>query len=222
MGINKFIQGHAHFKKNFFTLHEKELFASLKDGQNPTVLFICCSDSRIVPSIILNTKPGDFFYIRNVGNIIPPYQAKNDINIATAAALEYAVNILKVHDIIVCGHSNCGACFNLHQNIEQPELAHVKKWLDLNAKSKNLSEMAKSNNIDLETPISEQKFYELTERISVLCQVENLLTYPFVKKLADTEQIHIHAWYYDIANGKLDYYDSEQYKFKPLDELIEP
>jgi len=212
MAIHKLVEGHKYFKQNFFMVHEKELFQSLKNGQDPKILFICCSDSRIVPSLILNAKPGDFFYIRNIGNFIPAYSVDCE-HLETSAAVEYAINVLKVEHAIICGHSNCGACASLHNNIEDPNLSHLKKWLQLNDKTKRLSLLSHNNNS------TDESLYEITERISILCQIENLLTYPFVKKLVQAQKLYLHGWYYDVSSGELEYYDSDKYEFRPLSEI---
>ena len=211
--IKALVEGNHIFRDHFFKHHEQTYLDSLKTQQNPMALFITCSDSRIMPSKIFNTKPGDFFYIRNVGNIVPPY-SEEQYHIETPAALEYALNVLEVPEIIICGHKNCGACANLHKDLVDPNLAHLKKWLALNQKTKQLSQAA------AEKQTEAFSLAETTERISILCQIENLLTYPFIKEKVEQGKVFLHAWYYQIDTGKIDYYDSERQEYRPLDELM--
>lgn len=122
--------GAISFRKKDFETH-KALFGDLSNAQKPHTLFIGCSDSRLVPSLITSTIPGELFIIRNIANIIPPYKKGNNFP-ATSAAIEYAVLSLEVENIIVCGHSNCGGCASLYKTEEQmKDLAHTNLWLEL-------------------------------------------------------------------------------------------
>jgi len=214
MGINSYIEAYKNFKDNMFPVHEREFVKLIKQGQQPKTLFISCSDSRIVPSLLFNEKPGDFFIIRNVGNIVPPY-AKASSFPETTAAIEFAVMILKVQDIIICGHKDCGACINLYKDLSNMGVDNLQNWLSLNTKCKELSLLA------LDKQQNNQSLYEVTERISILCQIENLLTYPFVKTLIEEQKLFVHGWYYKIDSGEIEYYDSAAYEFKPLEQFIQ-
>jgi len=214
MGISTFVEGYKHFKENMFPLHEREFIKLINQGQQPKTLFISCSDSRIVPSLLFNEKPGDFFNIRNVGNIVPPY-AKESQFPETTAAIEFAIKLLHVQDIIVCGHKDCGACLNLYKDLSNMEVDNLSNWLQLNNKCKELSLLS------VNKQHSTEDLLEVTERISILCQIENLLSYPFVKTLVDAQKLFIHGWYYKIDSGEIEYYDSAAYEFKPLETFMQ-
>ncbi len=199
-GIKKFKQ--LHFKEN------ESLFKELVEkGQSPKALFIGCSDSRIVPNLITNTKPGDLFIVRNIGNMVPPYKPDEDFH-GTAAAIEYAVSVLNVEDIIVCGHSQCGACKALYEDIDGEDLIHVKKWLELGKKAKEEALSTK--------PSSKEELLRLTEELNVLHQLENLLTYPQVERRVKDGALRLHGWYYDISTGDVYVYNPENNQFEKL------
>lgn len=212
--IKQLIKGNEKFKSLYFPYFEKDLKRSVEIGQKPEVLFIGCSDSRVTPDLMLDAKPGDMFILRNVGNFIPPFKADNDFH-GSAAAIEYAVSVLGVKDIIVCGHSHCGACKSLYDDITNDDsLVHVKKWLELGEKAK---EFTLKTILD---PNDKEELYRQTERNSILYQVENLFSYPAVKARVDDKTLKIHGWYYSIETGTIEYYDLEEKKYKPLKELI--
>lgn len=206
------IKGNELFQKSYFKAHEKELVKLAKEGQSPKVLYIGCSDSRVIPDLMMQSNPGDLFVIRNVGNFVAPFSPDEDYH-STAAAIEYAVSVLKVKDIIICGHTHCGACESLYQTIEDPELIHTKHWLKLGEKAKSMAVSA------LGSDAEKERLLRLTEQFSVITQLEHLLTYPAVEKRVNSGDIHIHGWYYDIENGNIDYYDPEQNRFLPIGSL---
>ena len=133
--ITAFEKGHEEFKRVKFKSNETRFKKLVSEGQNPKALFIGCSDSRVMPNMITSTGAGDLFIVRNIGNFVPPFKPDSDFH-STAAAIEYAVSILQVTDIIVCGHSDCGAIKALFQSLEaSPENIHTIKWLELGASS---------------------------------------------------------------------------------------
>ena len=207
--LQEFEKGHTAFRKIKFK-QSKERFKKLADeGQQPKAFFIGCSDSRIMPAMITGSEPGDLFIVRNIGNFVAPYKPDADYH-ATASAIEYAVSILKVSDIIVCGHSHCGAIEALHKNIEATsENIHTVKWLELGKEAKKVALLAYGNS-DRETML------RYTEKISVVYQLDNLLTYPAVKEKVEDGTLFLHGWYYHMKEGDIEYYDDENYEFKPL------
>jgi carbonic anhydrase len=195
------------FQTKYFKEHE-DMFTELAEkGQNPQVLFIGCSDSRVMPDIMIDTKPGDLFVVRNIGNFVPLYKPDEDYH-GTAAGIEYAVNVLKVKDIIVCGHSHCGACEALYR-AKPKNLPHVNKWLELGNKAKKAVKFLASDK-------SQDEIFRLTERISVIFQLDNLLSYPYIKDKVKTKEIHLHGWYFSIESGTIEYYDRKEEIYKPL------
>lgn len=213
MGIDTIIEGYGKFKQKKFK-HYKEHFSELaKQGQNPKVLFIACCDSRVVPSLLTSANPGDMFIVRNIGNMVAPYSPDNDYH-STAAAIEYAVSILEVSDIIVCGHSHCGAINGLYTDDRGDEnLLHVKKWLELGSRAKDFIASSMPN------ATFEEKL-RATEKSSIVFQLVNLLTYPQVEKRVNEGKLNINGWYYYIENGKLEYYDDDSLSFKPLEAAL--
>lgn len=212
MKINDLVKGNKKFREISFPNFKDDVKETVKHGQKPEVLFIGCSDSRITPDLMLDTKPGDMFILRNVGNFVPPYKNNNDYH-GSSAAIEYAVSILNVKHIIVCGHSYCGACKSLYEDIgDSPDLVHVKKWLDLGKRAKEYTLLAIQDKEDKE------KLYRATERISIVHQLENLLTFPDVERKVKSGELELHGWYYRIDDGQLEYYDGDACCFKPLEE----
>ena len=198
-GIHKFQE--SYFKK------EEEFFKRLSKEQEPEVLFITCADSRVDPNLVTQSKPGELFIVRNVGNIIPPYDAIKDTN-SVAAAIEFAVLSLKVKDIIVCGHSNCGAMEALYKDErELTNMPHLKDWLKLAAPVKDIV-------LKYYSMIQSEARQRITEEENVLCQLHNIQTYPFVQEALNAGVLHLHGWYYNIGTGSIYYYNSSEDVFE--------
>jgi carbonic anhydrase len=209
------IFGNAAFKKNYYKTHEKKFLELAENGQNPKALFIGCSDSRVIPNLMTKSAPGELFVIRNVGNFVAPFSPDEDFH-STASAIEYAVTVLEVKNIIVCGHTKCGAIEAIfeQEKLDDPELIHTRKWLTLGEPAKKQAILALGKDARKENLLS------LTEKLSIIIQIENLLTYPSVKKRFDSGELMIHGWYYDIKTGDISYYDPEISQFEPISSLI--
>ncbi|MCX7991883.1 MAG: carbonic anhydrase [Proteobacteria bacterium] len=198
-GIHKFQE---HYKE------EKDFFEKLGDGQAPPVLLITCSDSRIDPNLITNSKPGEIFIVRNVGNIVPPFSAVSDKN-SIAAAIEFAIEGLNIRDIIICGHSDCGAMKAIYEEDKFFEkMPHLKNWLFF---AQPVKEKIKQLEISHKNEIQ-----QLTEKNNVLSQLENLISYPIIKELLEKAEIRLYGWYYEIKTGKIYELDRETKRFQPL------
>ena len=211
MNIQKYAEGNKLFR-TYFKKNKESLLKLVVGGQTPKALFIGCSDSRVIPDLIVQANPGDLFVIRNVGNFVPPYKPDEDFH-ATASGIEYAVSVLNVEEIIICGHTHCGACNHLYEPIEDESLIHTKKWLELGESAKTSAILSLGINAPRE------ELLRLTEKLSVIKQIENILTYPNVKKHFQDGSLNIHGWYYDIETGHIDYYNADTYEFLPLQEL---
>lgn len=208
--LKEFQEGHKEFQKVKFKKSEERFKKLIEEGQNPKALFIGCSDSRVMPAMITNSKAGDLFIVRNIGNFVAPYNPDSDFH-ATASAVEYAVSILEVSDVIVCGHSDCGAISALFKDIKPTkENVHTTKWLELGKDAKRVGMLAYKDD--------KEKMLRYTEHISVVYQLDNLLTYPAVRRRVEDASLHLHGWYYDIQNGHIDYYDDESCEFKALNQ----
>ena len=204
----KIAQGHQEFQDLYYKQHEAEFVRLVKEGQSPKITFVGCSDSRIVPELILNMRPGDLFVVRTAGNFVPPahFQAPDGV----AASIQYAVEHLNIPHLVVCGHSHCGAIQGLFQELDPVKYGIVQRWLKFGEEAKRMVLMtAKSN-----TP--KEDLYALTEKISVIYQLEHLMTYPFIKKRVAEGKLELHGWYFKIETGELWYYNTEQYRFTPL------
>jgi len=207
--IHDLIAGYEDFRLKKFKKYQNKFIDLVEEGQRPKVLFVACSDSRVDPALITNSDPGELFVLRNIGNFIPPFSPDNDFH-GTAAAVEYAVSVLNVTDIIVCGHSNCGAIEGVYKELNEPALVHVKKWLELGREARDY---VKSR---IKYGESMAKKLSMTERISVVFQLTNLLTYPEVARKVESGELSLRGWYYKIKTGELEYYDDVSMTFKPM------
>ena len=212
MNLQEYAEGNKLFRA-YFKKNKEALLKLVSSGQSPRALFIGCSDSRVIPDLMVQTNPGDLFVIRNVGNFVPPYKPDEDFH-ATASGIEYAVGVLKVEEIIICGHTHCGACRALYEPIEDNSLIHTKKWLELGESAKTSAVLSLGNSAP------QEELLRLTEKLSVIKQIENLLTYPKVKKRFEDGELSIHGWIYNIENGNIEYYNADTYEFLPLKELV--
>lgn len=196
----------AFYKEDFGNY--KDLFERLGSGQKPHTLFISCSDSRVVPELITKSLPGELFVVRTVANIVPPYD-NSDISSTVSSAIEYAVMALEVENIVICGHYNCGGCAALH--LEESKLddkPSLKKWIRI---SKDVARKA------VETVGSDTSMlYTVTERLNVVKQIENILTYPFVKERFENKKIKIYGWHYIIPTGELYNYNFDTKTFEKV------
>lgn len=204
--MEKLLRGVVNFQKEDFESH-KELFKELGKQQKPHTLFIGCSDSRIVPNLITKTLPGELFVVRNIANLVPPYRTNTDYA-ATTSAIEYAVIVLEVENIIVCGHSNCGGCACIHKEEAYFEnVPNVKKWLELTdgIKEKVNAQIPKDDILSREW---------LTEQINIVEQIKRLFSYPFVVDKYKKGNLKIYGWYYIIETGEVYNYNSEKQIFE--------
>lgn len=203
------INGALKFMQEDFKEHA-QLFESLKNRQNPHTLFVGCADSRVIPSLITNTRPGELFVIRNIGNIIPPYRIGDDF-LATTSAIEYAFNSLHIKNIIVCGHSNCGGCAALYASEEElKKMPNVKKWLTLLEPIKEeVSKIAKKD---------QAMRAWMTEKMNLVNSLQNLLTYPGIEEALNKNEIELHAWYYIIETGEIYEYSFKSENFTLIQE----
>jgi len=191
--MDKLFKGVLEFQQEDFEV-QRELFSKLGRRQKPHTLFIGCSASRIVPTLITKTDPGELFLVRNIANIVPPFESSAQDR-STAAAIEYAVQALDVDTIVVCGHSNCGGCAAL--NTDPKDLEHLpfsRQWLELSQEVPNRVERL----LRSDSP-AEREW--LTEQINILVQMRNLLTYPYIKEKVAAETLSILGWYYIIETG---------------------
>jgi len=201
-------KGYSEFRANFED--HKKLFEDLvENGQHPKTFFVTCSDSRVVPSLITNTTAGDLFVARNIGNFVPPFDPQNKYP-ATEAALEYAVSALKVENIVICAHSECGAIATLFKDIKADDTnIHIVNWLALGKEAKD-----KANKEMQGKSLAEIR--DFTEKVNAVIQLKNLLTYPAVKQRVESGELKLYAWHYNIKTGEILCYDEEKQEYLPL------
>ena len=202
--MQKIVKGYLEFKESGFE-KRKDLFAKLSNSQNPEVLFITCSDSRIDPNLITQTEPGDLFVIRNAGNIVPPYTLESD---GIVASIEFALVALGVKHIIVCGHSNCGAMKGALNISGLTALPKVKGWLNYCSEAVTVVQSRESD-------LKSDKLNSVTQE-NVLLQIRRLEQYPEISKRLTTGDIEIHGWVYEIADGTIKCFNSEKQSFIDL------
>lgn len=205
--MTRIIQGVNEFRENVFTA-KQTLFEQLADGQHPLALFITCSDSRIDPNLLTQTQPGELFVQRNAGNLIPPSSAPAN---GEAAGIEYAVKQLGVRDIIVCGHSQCGAMKGVLMPDAVRELPSVAAWLQY---ASPCVERARART----QGAAPRELYEAVIEQNVLVQMEHLKSYPAVQEAAESGRLRLHAWIYEFERGEVLAYDAGQDRFVSLPE----
>lgn len=205
--MEKLVDSIHRFQSGVFG-EQKDLFAPLSKGQEPDALFITCSDNRVSPTLITQTIPGDLFILRNAGNIVPPYGL---IHGGETATIEYAIDALAVKDIIICGHTHCGAMKAVLDPTGLDELPAVKDWLTYAEATRRVM---KTRYKDL--PENEKLATCIEE--NVLVQIENLRTHPSVLAALTRGEMRLHAWVYEIESGKVMAFDDNAGQYLPVAE----
>ncbi|PHS01762.1 MAG: carbonate dehydratase [Blastopirellula sp.] len=204
--MQKLVNGIHKFQRESFSKDQK-LFETLAEGQSPSALFITCSDSRIDPSYLTQTKPGELFILRAAGNIVPPYGLFHG---GEAATIEYAVSVLKVKDIIICGHSHCGAMAGLLHPESLENLPAVKGLLTYAESTRRIVTENYSHLIE------EDERLTLTIEENVLVQLENLRTHPSVAAALARNDVNLHGWVYKFETGQVFNYSPDDVAFLEL------
>jgi len=206
--LTRIIQGVLNFQQRIFG-KKQGLFQKLAEGQKPLALFITCSDSRVQPDLLAQTEPGELFVLRNAGNLVPVYGAGSG---AEAATIEYAVVQLRVRDVILCGHSKCGAMHGLLEPEALGRLPSVAGWLEharaLLPKIQSAGDLSPGER--LKRAIEE----------NVLLQLEHLRTHPSVRDALAARTLRLHGWVYHFEKGKVESYDPLNGVFTPLEQQI--
>lgn len=214
--MKKLIRGILDFRKNIRPGY-KETFAQLALGQHPDTLFVACSDSRVVPNLFASSDPGDLFVVRNVGNLIPPCNEHGHSagDQSPAAALEFALWNLPVTEVIVCGHSQCGAMMALLRGRTQDEAPNLKSWLSLADQS--LRRLQANEHLD-----NGWEPHNQLSQLNVLQQLEHLKTYPVVGERLAQGTLRLHGWWFDIKQAEVYSYEPDQKSFQLIDETYAP
>lgn len=210
--MQKLVEGIHRFQNEAFSQDQK-LFETLAEGQNPLALFITCSDSRIDPNRLTDTKPGELFIQRTAGNIVPPY---GSVFAGEAATIEYAVMALKIRDIIICGHSHCGAMGGLLDPESIEDMPAVKAYLE---HAESTRRIVNENYKHLTDPA---KRLTLTVEENVLVQLESLRTHPSVAAAVGRGDLKLHGWVYKFETGDVFGYNPEMNAFLPIEDISLP
>lgn len=200
------IEGFLNFQKEVFP-QQKELFRTLASSQNPKALFISCSDSRLVPELVTQQDPGQLFVIRNAGNIVPSFGPEPG---GVSATIEYAVVALGVTDIVICGHSNCGAMKAIASCQCLDPMPAVAHWL-------RYADAAKAV-VEKKSYSSEEEKLNAMVQENVIAQLNNMKTHPSVAVGLRNNALRLHGWVYDIESGVIRALDKDSKKFVLLSE----
>lgn len=207
--MKKLIQGIVDFRNNL-SEENRNLFSKLALGQKPDALFIACSDSRVVPNLFASTNPGDLFVLRNIGNLIPPASSSPQ-DTSAPAAIEFSIFSLNVSDIIVCGHSECGAMQALARGVDTLCCPHLASWLKYGEESVNKVRKG----FIINPSLSE---HNQISQVNVLQQIQHISSYPFIRDRLEKKQLRVHGWWFDIARAEVYCYEQDLHQFVLIDE----
>lgn len=205
--IANFIAGFRRFQEKYFS-EDRELFEQLRQGQRPKAAIIACADSRVDPALLMGAEPGDVFVVRNVANLVPPYEPGGGFA-SVPAALEFAVLSLAVEHVIVLGHAHCGGIHALMNGVG-PSGEFIGKWVGIaqRARERVLAELP-------DKPPTLQD--RACEQAAILVSLENLMTYPWIAERVAAGVMHLHGWYFDITQGELLSYQAARHGFEPIE-----
>ena len=189
-----------HFHDDYFPAVQGQFQSLMQEGQHPSILFIGCSDSRLVPYLLTGTGPGEVFMVRNVGAFVPPHDGSAGYH-GTAAAIEFAVLKLDVARIVVCGHSHCGGIRALYEEAT-PQATNLAAWLELGREAA------------LPVQVTPEALCR-TEQRSVVLQLERLMGYPMVRERVEAGRLTLHGWHYVIEDGEVHVFDVRSGCFVP-------
>lgn len=209
--VRKLILGIVEFREQHLP-HYADRFRDLAVTQAPDALFITCSDSRVVPNLLVSTDPGELFTMRNVGNLVPPAAADglSTGDLSEASAIEYAVAVLKVQHIVVCGHSECGAMKAVLSAGALDDAPNLSRWL--HHVDVAVTWMSKE-----EPTVAKLKPHDRLSQLNVLVQLEHLMTYPAVRSAVEDDVLRLSAWWFDIGTGDMYAYEPERQSFALID-----
>jgi carbonic anhydrase len=208
----RLFDGYRTFLDNRLPLERSRYQKLAQVGQRPEVMMICCCDSRVAPEVIFDAHPGEIFVLRNVANLVPPYQPTG-LTHGVSAALEFAAQILEVKYIVVMGHSHCGGvrAYVEHEGRTVPG-DFIDNWMALMAPA--------AKRVDAATKSDRAKHLAALERTSVVQTLANLLTFPFVRERVENQQLQLLGTYFDVATGDLSLYDPRSGEFAPVAEVV--
>jgi carbonic anhydrase len=204
---SRLIDGYHSFIETRLPLERSRYQKLAETGQQPETMVICCCDSRVSPEVIFDAHPGELFVVRNIANLVPPYSPTGFTH-GVSAALEFAVQILKIKYIVVMGHSHCGGVRAFVEHRDRPNPGDfIDNWMSL------IAPAAKS--LRDGSGLSHTDYLARLERASVLTTLDNLKSFPWIASRVDDGQLQLLGAYFDVGNGALEVYDPEAAVFKP-------
>lgn len=213
--MQQLMEGVHRFRQEEFGKYQAMFRRLSRHGQKPHTLFITCADSRVLAELITQSNPGDLFVIKNVGNIVPPADGGGEFN-STGAGIEFAVEVLGVSDIVVCGHSQCGAVAALMSDQRDANMPLLQNWVRLAGPVRDLID---SKYEHLRSPEARLR---AAEEENVLFSIERLRSYPSVARKLAEGSLRLHAWFFKIATGELFAYQPEQKQFVSISGVAAP
>jgi carbonic anhydrase len=208
--IKALIEGYQRFRHLYFEQGNSDYAQLVQQGQKPQALMIACSDSRVDPALVMNCQPGDLFVIRNVANLVPPYEDDQAYH-GTSAALEFGICVLGIQHVILFGHTPCGGIQALlERSHEKCSSSFLVKWMELARTACEATQQAH---------VSESFEEKVTYcgRFSLMHSLENLMTFPWIFERVQRGSLFLHAWNFDMSTGVLESYDEKTRCFRPID-----
>jgi carbonic anhydrase len=204
------IEGYQKFREHYFDTDNSMFEKLVRQGQRPKVLMIACSDSRVDPAIVMNCQPGDLFVVRNVANLVPPYEDDQSYH-GTSAALEFGVCVLEIPHVILFGHTNCGGIQTLleHSHDTCGQKSFLNKWMEL-------AKAAHDHTVESHPECSFEDKTILCGQYSLINSLNNLMTFPWVEERVKKGSLQLHAWNFDIRTGNIEAYDSKENRFREI------
>lgn len=210
--IEKFIRGFSRFQQQY--LNEPATFDTLRQGQHPRTLVIGCCDSRVDPALLTGCDPGDIFVVRNIANLVPP--CAPDAPPGVSSAIEFAVCGLEVARIIVLGHARCGGIRALMSSLRvTEETDFVARWM-------RIAEPVRADVLRALPHKEEDAQCRAAELASILHSLDNLMTYPWIRRRVEAGQLALHGWYFDLGSGTLLAYSPRKQEFLPILDPVVP
>jgi carbonic anhydrase len=200
--LKKILKGYDNFRKKYACGDQSVMQHLSEKGQHPKIMVVACCDSRVDPGLILQCDPGDLFVVRNVANIVPPYEHDGSHH-GTSAALEFGIRVLKVKHLILLGHSQCGGIQALLEQTPPPENDFISDWVSL----------IKQNGI--------QDLEQYAKR-ALMQSYQHCLSFPWIKSAVDAKELALHEWFFDIKTGQIFTADPQENAYYPLDAYASP
>ncbi|MBF0355048.1 MAG: carbonic anhydrase [Alphaproteobacteria bacterium] len=202
--IDRLVAGFKSFRATYYEQRPERFQALVERGQRPETLVIACSDSRADPAILTNSEPGELFVVRNVANLVPPYQPEGRV-VGTSSAIEFAVRDLKVRHIVVLGHSNCGGIEALQRIArgEEPEREFLANWVSIACNDPGCAGQGERDADEI-------------GRQAIAVSLANLKTFPWIAEAVAQKKVDLHGWWFDMLAGVLWRYDEDKRAFEAM------